>query len=145
MPTHTNSLAGLDGNIATDQTLTVTWSNLVANSLYDVYVFGNDTVAENQLVTITGVGAPVVFSQVFPINNLWVNGQQGSNAPLGTFAVPVAADAAGNIQIFVQNDLGPDTGLAGVAIEAVSQIPEPASLVLFTLGLAGLGLSRKRK
>ena len=144
IPTHTNSLAGLDGNIADDTSLTLTWSNLVPNQVYDIFVFGNDIIAENQLVTITGAGTPTVFSQNFPNDNLFVNGLLGSNAPLSTFAVPITADGAGNIQILVQNDLGLDAGLAGVAISPTA-LPEPGTLAILGLGLAGLGLARRKR
>ena len=85
----------------------------------------------------------VTFNQIFSAGDageLWVNGQIGSNAALSTFATVANSDALGNLVINVNAPSSPGVDIAGLAIEQGTVIPEPTTLLIWSL-LAGLGVS----
>ena len=134
VPTHDQSLDGLDGQVFTDNNaVTLTWSGLTTGTDYEVYVFGLEgSLLDNieQDVTITGANS-VSFRQTFAKNKLFINDQIGSSSPLSTFAKIIEAN---NETITIQIDpvtLGSnppgqtlDVSLGGVAIREVPATPE---------------------
>ena len=158
LPTHTQSLAGIDGLSADLEGIHLSLSNLLPNAAYTLYVFGGAVTAPNRVnqVTITSGSAAVHFTQMIadastPFSDpgdLWVNGSLGSNAPLSAFGVTVNATNSGSIIIdIIAGDPTIGVGVAALALEQVTlqALPEPASLALLGLGLAGLGWSRRKK
>jgi PEP-CTERM motif len=144
VPIHTPSLA-FSGNIDTSGTAGLTfsaqWSGLVANSLYDIWVFGTRYQASlNQTVTITGAGAFYSFVQSGTATQLIVNGSVGSSAnTLQSYADPILSSATGTITITATGVVG-GYGVDGLAIEQA--VPEPTSLVLLGLGIGALAVWR---
>lgn len=129
LPTHTSSLAGLDGQVfAGVNTTTLTWSGLTDGADYEVYVFGLEGFYQSiqQDVTITADGSAISFPQNFNNSDLFINDQVGSNSlPLSSYAKVVTVGASGEIVI----DVAPapftlDVSLGGVAIREVSEAPE---------------------
>lgn len=146
VPQHGNPLApGIDdytfSSSGSQATLTATFGDLVPGLQYSVWVFGLSAFDWDHGVVITGAGTPVAFTQggtgTGNANRLWVNGEEGSSArTLDSYALLVAADAAGEIAIFLSDpsDSSP-YNLAGLAIRAV---PEPGTALLLGAGLLGL-------
>ena len=118
IPTHSNPLDNIGGGIGDAEAITFTYSGLVANTDYEVYLFGGNTfVRTTQIVT----GA-VNFVQDLTSDDhgeLWINGNIGSHADLSDFAVIGTSDDNGEMRI----DLDPATRgiiVAGLAIRLAS-------------------------
>jgi hypothetical protein len=121
VPMHSNPLGGLDDYLFGTSTGNLVFGGLDAGSTYDVYVFGLRAFTMGNDVTISGGGAPVMFSQnETTANTLWVNGRAGSSSSqLNGYAVQQTADSAGQITITVVGTTGGAWALGGLAIEAV--------------------------
>ncbi len=130
LPIHTQSLSGVDGNFfGSNNTATMTWSDLDPTRDYEVYVFGLDNFTNNQNVTITGAGAPVTFAQNYPPNTLLVNGAIGSSAQtLESFAETITPTASGQIVIDVTSN-----SFYGVGGLAIRELSPPAPDLAVTL------------
>jgi len=144
IPLHPNSLENIASYNLGSATITGTYRGLDPGQDYFVWVFGmriNNPFAN--IVSVTGAGPTINFTQYGNVGELWVNGERGDNTrDLASFAVIQTADQNGSIQFTVDFDIAvADRGvIAGVAIQA---IPEPTSTML--LGLAGvLGLYLRR-
>ncbi|MEZ6123004.1 MAG: Calx-beta domain-containing protein [Planctomycetaceae bacterium] len=133
LPVHATSLSGLDGNYGDQGTIELTFSNLVPNQSYQIYVFAGDDLAGDQRVTISDPVTTTVlqtFDQPHSANQLVINGEVGTSArALQSYAVSAAASSTGELLIRVDNSNNPTQffGLAGVAIETASA---PTELVL---------------
>jgi len=118
LPQHSQSLAGIDGNLFSSQPVTLTFEDLTAGAAYEVYVFGGDVLADTQSVTVTGADS-TNFVQAFAGNQLFVNDEPGDAArTLMSFAEVITADGNGEVAISIT----PTTtflGVAGVAIRPV--------------------------
>lgn len=124
IPIHSNPLDDVAGNIYTNgAAITATWSDLIPGKAYDVYVFGSDSISTaNTKVAIAGGGLPVVFTQSFTGNDLFVNAELGDSArQLSTYAKRVKASAGGEVVIEMTAVDG-DAGLAGLAIDPVPEL-----------------------
>ncbi len=117
LPKHSQSLAGLSGAIRDNSKITLTFKNLTASGLYEVYVFGGTTKADSQSITLAGSGQSQTFSQILGPGKLFVNGLAGSSATdLSAYAKTVKATSSGQITISAQGIEFPNCSLAGVAI-----------------------------
>ncbi len=130
LPIHSQSLAGINGNLyGSGTTATMIWSDLNPLNQYEVYVFGLDTLADNQTVTITGSGTPASFSQDFAGNQLFVNGTVGSNTlDLDSFAEIITPTVGGQITIAVNS--GSFFGIGGIAIREIPLVTPSVSLTV---------------
>lgn len=128
VPSHTNSLANIDGVLVEDTELTFTFSDLIPGNDYEVFLFGGDTSSPpfSQSVTITGAGTVGPFVQSWS-GNSFVNQLPSSSAALDSFAVTVAADGAGQIILNVQ-EVGPSdfAVVQGLAIREIDAATPPA-------------------
>ena len=130
IPTHTNPLDDISGNIWSSGDATFTWTGLNPGTQYEIYVFGLDTASNEQEVTLTGDGTPVVFTQDYSPNELWVNDEMGDvERSLTSYAIPVAADANGEIVIDVQ-PVSTWMGLRGLAIRPLAEAETPQAQVV---------------
>ena len=125
VPSHTQSLAGIDGQIYTDaDPVSLTWGDLTPGTDYEVYVFGLEGFFPDiqQDVQITGAGSPVTFTQNFTQGNLYINDEAGSSArSLSSYAEIVTADGSGEITIDITpNGFTLDVSLGGVAIREIT-------------------------
>jgi hypothetical protein len=115
LPTHLQSLTGINGSLFDTSQLTLTFSALTPGTVYEVYVFGGDDSDNNQSVSITGANM-VSFSQSYNPNELFINDEVGSSArTLQSYAELITASVTGTIQIVVDN-MSTFFGLAGVGI-----------------------------
>lgn len=144
IPLHPTSLENIASYNLGAATMTGTYRGLDPGQEYRVWIFGMrfaDPFAN--IVSLTGAGPTINFTQNGNRGELWVNGELGDNTrDLTSFAVIQTADQNGSIQFTVDYDIAiADRGtIAGAAIQA---IPEPTSTML--LGLAGaLGLYFRR-
>jgi hypothetical protein len=146
IPSHTNNLTQIGDYFyeGPSSSANATFSDLLPNFPYNVWVFGLRSFNFDNVVTITGSGTPISFRQLGSANTLFVNGELGdSNRDLSTFAELVWSSVDGTIDIGWE--LGPSgTGnswaMGAVAIEPV---PEPATICL--LGLGALSLLRRKR
>lgn len=149
LPTHSNPLNGLDGHSFGGGAISYIFSGLSSNSLFDIWVFGlaqPGTAPVNQNVSITGSGPALNFLQgSFAAEQLVVNSELGdSSRTLDSYAESILSSGTGEINISVTAVSG-NWNLAGIAIRQVDPVPEPATLALIGLGLAGMGLFRRKK
>ncbi len=124
LPSHTTSLAGVDRAFSDKGNVTLTYSSLTPNAVYDIYVFAGNVVAGNQRVTVTGA-SEISYNQPHQADQLMVNDQAGSSAtPLSNYAKQMQANASGELTIRIDNSPNPTLffGVAGVAIQKSSAI-----------------------
>jgi hypothetical protein len=131
-------------NAGPGDTLSVQFSGLTANGVYNVYAIGlRYSGGINQTVTITGAGTPVVLGQIGPADSLFFNGSVGSSSQtLESYAQPITASGTGTIAF--QFTSGGRFTVAGVALTstpAFPPTPAPGSLLLVLVGLAAGGLA----
>jgi streptogramin lyase len=120
IPTHSNSLAEIAGNIGNSTGITFTFSDLNPGNPYRLYIFGGDGTSDVQSVTISGGGPLVSFTQTISDGQLFVNGVAGSNQDLETFAVTQTADDDGRIVIRVAEvTSGSNAVVPAIAIQQV--------------------------
>ena len=124
IPSHSNSLTGIDDDVFDRSGLTATWSGLDPLTDYNVYVFGLLSIGYNQDVTITG-SSVTSFNQSASAAQLTVNDSTGSSASsLESFGELVTSDVSGNITVQIDGNqvyygTYPYIGVAGLAIEPV--------------------------
>lgn len=151
IPIHVPSLSVLNGNLfaAPNTSINVTLSDLLPNTSYDLYVLAarSSVGLNNDVVTVTGAGAPVGFQQIGATDFLFINSQPGSSAQnLTDFAIQIISSATGTITISAKNtsNAGVLTGIAIAPSAAAAIIPEPTSMILLGLGAATLLRRRAR-
>ncbi|NND68567.1 MAG: hypothetical protein HKN19_13350 [Halioglobus sp.] len=126
IPSHSNSLANIGGSIyqngATSQ-LELRFTGLDAGRDYNVWLFGIrfGAAGTSQSVSIQGDGAPIIFTQTAPSEDLVVNSTIGNSATdLSTYAVVVTAPIGGEITTTVTADAISNLyAVAGIAIDLV--------------------------
>ncbi|MCA9179338.1 MAG: hypothetical protein KDB14_32995 [Planctomycetales bacterium] len=121
VPQHSPSLQDLGGIISTSDALagqlSGTWSGLRPGATYDVYAFGIDYVTGSYSITLQGAGSPLTFTQDVSEGWLSINGEQGSSGrTLESYAIPIVADAAGEIHL-TSSSTANFNGIAGAAIQ----------------------------
>ena len=125
IPQNANALTNVDGQIYTGaDALRLTLQDLSPNAQYEVFVMAAEGfyASIQQVVTISGAGAPTVFTQDFSIDTLFINDQIGdSTRTLDEYATVIEATAGGEIVI----DITPDGGTSDVVIAglAIREIP----------------------
>lgn len=126
LPEHSPSLSGLDGVRLAVNSITLTWSDLVPSTEYDLYLFLSEPYVQDsiQTVTITGGGtnpAPFVMDNTQVGSDLLVNSEIASPMnQLEDYAVRATANSSGQIVITVANTGGDYVFLSGAAIQAVA-------------------------
>ncbi|APZ90449.1 sodium/calcium exchanger 1 [Fuerstiella marisgermanici] len=134
LPSHTQSLAGIDRAYTDQGNIELTFSDLGAGQLYEVYVFAGDRLASDQRVVIsepTSGTTLTQFTQPHDANQLVVNGEVGaSNRALSSYAVFARADSNGEMKVRVDSSANPTGffGLAGVALQANSSVVPDVSI-----------------
>ena len=127
LPQHTQPLNDVEGNIFNRSLMTMTYSDLTPGTSYELFVFGADTVPNEQTIVIVGAGT-TSFTQNYEAGQLYVNGERGSSMrDLGSFAEVMAADQSGEIRITVAN-VGNFSGVAGVAIREAGEFLSTAEI-----------------
>lgn len=146
IPTHTQSLTGIDGGIGDLEGVDLLLSNLMPGTDYDLYLFTGATSFNPSTpvdVSITHGDTPIIFTQNVLSGDIWINGSLGSNAPLSTFAITATATGTGTISISVTPVVNSThVVLAGLALE--QNVPEPTSLGVMGLGVLALISTRRR-
>lgn len=122
LPIHTTSLAGLDQAVTDQGNLDLTFSDLVPNQFYEIYVFAGDVFSDNQQVTISAPDTGTIqeqFNQPHNADQLIVNDQVGDSAStLTSFAKYAMADTNGDLLITIDSSpsIGGLFGVSGVAL-----------------------------
>jgi Metallo-peptidase family M12B Reprolysin-like len=121
LPQHAQSLTNLTGVTYTRGTVTFTWSSLIPNTQYQIFIFGLGVFAPiNQAVTISGSGTPVVFNQSSVAGTLYVNDQPSSTTLLTNFGKTMTSSPTGTITITVVPNAGTtEMAFAGIGIRKV--------------------------
>ena len=127
IPSHSNSLGNIGGGLGDADVIAFTYSGLMANTDYEVYLFGGNTFID----TIHDVTGAVNFTQDLTSDDtgdLWVNGSVGSNADLSDFAVIATSDGKGELSFSVtgtgnMSEIGTGVIVAGLAIRLSSPTP----------------------
>lgn len=123
IPSHSQSLARIDGNIWADADVEFLWTDLTPNETYEIYVFASDTVDFSTDYIVYGAGNPYTFNQTVAANTLHVNDSIGdSSRDLLSYAIIVEADATGQIRVETSK-LTNFIGFAGVAIRQGEPLP----------------------
>lgn len=148
VPSDAPSLTNLQSNFYnTGGSLTAVVSGLTPDAYYSIYAIGIRFVgAMNQTVTITGSGAPLVFSQIGAADSIFINGSIGSSSQtLESYALTVQASGSGTITMqFAAGASSPSRyNVAGIALSSmpvVNATPVPSSAILMLVGLAAIGI-----
>lgn len=128
LPSHSQSLAAIAGNVYSTFDAEFLWSDLVPGDTYEVYVFGSDTDAFSTDFIVYGHGHPHTFNQTGSANSLRINGHAGdSSRALETFAIVAVADPMGQIRI-ESRKVGSIASFAGVAIRPGQPLPPPGGI-----------------
>jgi len=127
IPIHTPSLIHIDDYFwnNTPQLWTFTFSNLVPEAAYNVYVFGLRRFDLSNDVTIIGGLPPIHFIQNdLTGGNLWVNGECGSSTrELESFAEVMTATGNGELIVEVNNVVANSSQtISGIAIEPADDV-----------------------
>ena len=129
VPIHTPSLEGVDEYFVLSPIQNewqLTYSSLVPNSQYEIYLFSHSPGTTLSNVTITHAGNPISFSQSFSANQLIINDTIGSNQQtLDQYAKIATADATGQIRINVVPSVG-NAPISGLAIRQIGGVVSPA-------------------
>lgn len=138
VPFNVPSLSTLNTFAEPEDANSVTFAQL-ASVPYKVWVIGlADSFYINEWAVIGRTSE--TFRQSATGGELTFNGEDGSPfESFESYALLVTPDANGEIRFEWESFIG--AGVAGFAIEAV---PEPGTAALLALGLAGLGLARRR-
>ncbi|HEV3343896.1 MAG TPA: PEP-CTERM sorting domain-containing protein [Pirellulales bacterium] len=137
VPMHSPSLLALNHNLNGSGVFSAVLSGLTADHSYDIWVFvARQNVGIDQEVTLTGA-AINSFDQVAPDHVLMVNSSVGSSSKtLEDYALPIESSAGGSIDISIAGLNGAAVAITGLAIQDAA--PEPTSLTLVGIGVAGL-------
>ena len=145
IPSHSNSLSQIGGYLYGAGTGTFIFTGLEAGVLYDIWVFGTRAFDNSNDVTINS-GA-VTFTQTYSANQMFVNDLLGLNSMnLADFVISANSTGTSELRIDISpaaNAPFASWAIGGLAIERAA-VPEPATLALFGLGLAGIGYRRRQ-
>jgi hypothetical protein len=140
VPIHTNplDLVGADIIYSDNGPNKATWSGLVPNATYNYWIFTSSSLTD----TITAVGSTTDTFISPTVNSVSqnINGILGSDTlTFASYARQVKSSASGTIDITIFSINSPTpSGYALELVQAVTVVPEPASIVMFGLGALGL-------
>ncbi|MEZ6147911.1 MAG: right-handed parallel beta-helix repeat-containing protein [Planctomycetaceae bacterium] len=119
VPIHTQSLTGVDRMYFDVGGINFDFSNLTPNQNYEVYVFGGDSIADTQRVTITGA-TETQFSYMHGANQMFVNRElSDAGRTLESYAEIMESTASGTMTVRMDSAGGFDFNLMAVAIREV--------------------------
>lgn len=131
-------LAGLEGGRTLEQTI----SGLTAGSTYRIsFLMASEYTNADQLNFSVDGGAATLFTAAPYTSTFWDTWGERTYDFLAT-----GSSATIQFSSFGLNSVGYDVGLDNVRIGTLNNnnVPEPASLALLGIGLAGFGFSRRK-